>query len=248
MGVSAKRIVLSLVCSVALGACGEPVTSHDADLGSEDSDIADVMTADAELEDSGRDGDFEHDVDSDFIDAELDSDPEPDDDFDWRALPYCEVADGSHVNSCHECLPTALGARERAALAIVFPFADSIRLVEVEGEEHFVVEADSETLGYAFIELGWGYNGPLTSLTGVTADGMSVRVELVEAHWAEYTDMLTYRWYDRLRCVSLDEVDVETRDWGTHRVDAVTGATDTVNAVLDTVWQAFEHYERIDSP
>ena len=61
----------------------------------------------------------------------------------------------------------------------------------------------------------------------------------------EWTWSLGPEWMARFQCVDLRLVDVGNRDWGPYPIDAVTGATFTSQAIIESVWQALGDYELV---
>lgn len=85
----------------------------------------------------------------------------------------------------------------------------------------------------------------MTCLTGVDADGWSIRVELTHANSYEWTYMLYDAFWNQFRCLDVGEMDPSAQDWGPYDVDAVSGASMSSYAVIESVWQSLQRYEQI---
>lgn len=212
------------MCLIGLFACREP------DETSTDADVFDTDQEDTLGQDSSTDTDEE---------TEQDADPDHGD------LAYCEFADGQRINECSDCLPSGIDQAVIDGLAVIFPNAETVRAVQDGADTYFVAELESHVLGHAFLSQSYGYYGSLTNLTGIDSGGSSIRTELTSAPPGEWTYYLNQGFYDQFRCIDLDEINIEARDWGSYSVDAVSGATITSQAIIQNIWLSFDQFDQL---
>lgn len=237
MKIKLYSITTLVLCALAVVGCREPADGDsDADVESRDAD------GDAHEDTGLEDADQADDADG----ISEDADQVADADEDQRDPHYCDIANGENVNECSECLPEVT-APVSDALAVMFPNADRV-VIEGTGEEaYFIAELESETLGYAFLAEGYGFEGPLTCLTGVDADGWSIRVELTVANPYEWTSMLYDAFWEQFRCLDVEQMEPGSQDWGPYDVDAVSGASISSYAVMESMWASLERHKQITS-
>jgi hypothetical protein len=229
------RAAVAVWCVVVAAACGPDESGSDdggADLPGDDA------RDDVEPLDDG--GDDDGDAAEDAVDVEEAGDA-ADDTTGW----YCHVADGGFVNPCAPCLPAGLDPAVSDALAAVFPTADRVEALGSGDDARFEAWLGDARIGIALLSAGYGFMGQIYTLLGIDPERHTIRVEFTSAPPGEWTWFLDDPFFDQFRCLDVQRIDIDGRDWGPYPVDAVTGATYTSRGAIESVWMSLERYQRL---
>ncbi len=106
-----------------------------------------------------------------------------------------------------------------------------------EKDDYYVATNDGEIVGYAALSTGSGYGGPITVLVGIDLENTITGVRIMKQTETPGlgANAVNPEFYSQFNNITQEEVKL-ARDGG--RIDAITGATITTDAIIDAVRQA----------
>ncbi|MBN1619133.1 FMN-binding protein [candidate division WOR-3 bacterium] len=129
----------------------------------------------------------------------------------------------------------------------LFPSADSFNKTIFCSDTFFTAREGSFLCGYAFVCENEGLLGSITSMTGISANGICSGI-LVISHneTPQYFNLLEKRgFFEKFKEVKIDSLDIQNRDFLDYEIDAVTGATVSSSAVIQNFWEAAIIYKNV---
>jgi hypothetical protein len=153
-------------------------------------------------------------------------------------------------------IPPNQNKTEAQALVQLFPDATPERVTSARGEYYVVRDAAQVVVGYGLTATHYGFNAQITTLLGVSADGVTVGLETIDQResWWSFVPEAWFTQFTGLdtggitllpdyneNCYSCSEL------YTALGVDAVSGATYTSDALIKDAMDGYLHWDEVVS-
>mgnify|MGYP000858047841 CR=1 FL=1 len=151
-------------------------------------------------------------------------------------------------------IPANQNKTEAQALAQLFPGGTPEKVTSASGDYYVVRDDAQAVVGYGLTATHYGFNAQITTLLGVTADGLTAGLETIDQR-ESWWSFIPESWFTEFTGVDTGTITLLPEyDENCHRcsalydalgVDAVSGATYTSDALIKDAMDGYLHWSEV---
>lgn len=160
--------------------------------------------------------------------------------------------------AANDKFPAGTTQKQKDSLSQLFPDATHFETGTSDGRKYFTAkDSGDKVLGYAFESSVQGYQSMITNHTGINAAGTSIKVNTL-AQSDSFWSYMTQTFFDQFKGIEISKIKLSPKYdpncfpckemydlFNDYKVDAVSGATYTSNAITRNVLNAFYSFDAL---